>query len=165
MSRAPGRTYRYHTGRPHFNFGHGINPLMATSIGSMLLKTKSDCPCDEVQVSISVKNEGTRDGDEVVLAYFEPFDITASQPASKLKKQLFEFERIHIRAGTSETVAFTVTARTLQLANDAGDAMTFQGLYNVMVSNGLDEVSVKTLLRVDQDGKLTPVDKAFYSIK
>jgi hypothetical protein len=162
MGKAPGRTYRYYSGSPHFSFGHGINPLMTSKLGKVLMSAKHECPCKEIEVAVSVTNNGSRDGDEIILAYFEPLEIPHSQPASKLRKQLFEFDRIHLLAGTSLDVKFLLTAKSLQLANDTGESKTFPGLYKLTLSNSHDEKT--QLVSVDQKGNIQKVLESFKSI-
>ena len=161
MGRTPGRTYRYYIGEPHFKFGHGLNPLMTSDLGHISTLSTNKCPCREVEVSVSVSNYGTRDGDEVMLAYFEPQEIPHSQPASKIRRQLFEFDRIHLPVGSSINVTFVVTAKSLELADDAGRAVTFPGLYNLILSNGQDEKT--QLVMVDQNGNIRLVEESFQS--
>ena len=110
-------------------------------------------------MTVSVANIGTEEGDEVVMAYFTPIDIPGSEPAAKLKEQLFGFERIHLLAGTSASTTFSVTKKTLQLADSFGTPTTFPGRYTIQVTNGIDltqqtiVVDDEGLLRLDFDDK------------
>ena len=65
------RTYRYFTGQPLFPFGHGLS---YTSFGysGLKLDRKRAGAGDEVTVSVTVKNQGKRAGDEVVQLYLAP---------------------------------------------------------------------------------------------
>ena len=60
MSKPPGRTYKYYTGTPLFAFGTGLS---YTTFGFT---------CDQSTASFActVRNTGTRDGDEVVRGGF-----------------------------------------------------------------------------------------------
>ena len=157
MGRAPGRTYRYYTGEPHFRFGYGLNPLTTFELENVaviprncldqnIVKRKIDSnhvgSCSDLIVSVNVTNKGTRAADEVVTAYFVPLDIIKeSEPASKLREQLFDFERIHLHSGESIEVSFLVQAnKTLELADSFGKPITFPGRYKLRVSNGIEVV-------------------------
>lgn len=161
MAKEPGRTYRYYKFQPIFPFGYGLNPLTTFALGNLSLTANTYhsgypslvFPCRELELSVVLSNTGGRSADEVVLAYFVPLEIPSAQPASMLRKQLFGFERIHLQSGKSVIVKFLVTATTLQLANDAGDVMTFPGLYSLQLSNGEDWAS--TTIEVGSDGSLS----------
>jgi xylan 1,4-beta-xylosidase len=182
MSRPPGRTYRYYTSsnEPHFRFGTGLHPLTRFEFEKVTARpgecVKADdetlhdfietdealsCPCSTVSLTVSVANVGRRDGDEVIMAYFVPLEIPSSEPASKLVEQMFGYERVHIKAGKSVDVTFSVKTESLQLANDYGELMTFSGRYRLLISNGNDQwgeqtiyVSGKGLLNVVKEGEL-----------
>jgi beta-glucosidase len=155
MGRFPGRTYRYHTGQSNFRFGFGLNPL--TTFGLRELKVlprncfyrnvKLQNPegksqsrkCSDLRLFVSVSNTGHRAADEVVMAYFIPLDIPGTEPASKLREQLFGFERIHLQSGESRKVSFSVQVNnTLVLATSLGKPVTFPGRYTLRIGNGVE---------------------------
>jgi hypothetical protein len=157
MTRPPGRTYRYYVGEPNFRFGHGLNPLTTFALGEVAVRP-STCldPLEynhsvtEVHVALQVRNVGNSEGDEVVMAYFTPLDVPQSEPASKLREQLFGFERVHLKPGQEETISFSVDRKTLQLANKAGTTMTFHGRYIIQITNGSEWIG-KTI-EIDNNG-------------
>jgi beta-glucosidase len=57
-----------------------------------------------VTVSVTLTNTGDGDGDEVVQLYLHQQHGSASRPARELKG----FERVHLSAGASRTVQFTI---------------------------------------------------------
>jgi beta-glucosidase len=90
-----GRTYRYFKGQPLYPFGYGLSysdfkysGLAISSVGNASA------------VSVTVANSSTRNGDEVVEFYLSRPD--GSNP------ELKGFERVHLKAGESRTVGFTV---------------------------------------------------------
>ena len=94
------RTYRFFTGKPLYPFGYGLsysdfhysNPSVRNSGAS-------------VEVSASVANVSKRDGDEVAQLYLTRAD--GSEP------ELRGFRRVHLRAGQSTTVQFSVPSEDL----------------------------------------------------
>lgn len=167
MTRPPGRTYRYYTGEPHFRFGFGLNPLTIFELKKVAViprnclgqnveqKVDSNYAgfCSDLTLSMTVTNKGNRAADEVVMAYFVPLDISESEPASKLREQLFDFERIHLHSGESREVSFLVQAnKTLQLADSFGKPVTFPGRYRLRVSNGIE--LVERTVTMGNDGYL-----------
>lgn len=98
-----GKTYRYFKGKPLYEFGYGLS---YTTFGYTLKESPESVKAGEnIQISVEVRNTGTRDGDEVVQLY-------VSLPDSKLKtpiRALQGFRRIHLKAGESKPVSFTLT--------------------------------------------------------
>ena len=85
---------------------------------------------------VSLTNTGARAGDDVVQAYFAP-QSTPSQPASKLIKQLFAYERVHLAPGASAQLTFAVDSATLRLVDRAsGDTVSAPGSFDIIFTDG-----------------------------
>eukprot|EP00854_Cymbomonas_tetramitiformis_P007005 gene7005-8352_t len=157
---ASGRTYRYYTGKPLFQFGHGLSLTTFNFSGHGVSRTierhrrlvesldllqclrtckaHGTATCgNNVTYSVEVTNTGTRTGDEVVMAYMYPNQIKSVQfESSKLIKQLFGFERVHLTLGESRTVSFQASIKTFYLTDRiTGDVMSVPGTYSVVLTN------------------------------
>jgi len=91
-----GRTYRYFKGNPLYGFGFGLS--YSTFRYSDLKASRAS---DGARVSVTVKNDSARDGDEVVQLY-----VDGAGGADDPIRSLRGFERVHLRAGESREVAF-----------------------------------------------------------
>jgi len=80
-----GRTYRYFTGEPLWGFGYGLSYSKFVYSGQRVQGN---------QVSVRVKNDSQREGDEVVQVYG--------------KGGLEGFQRVHLKPGETKTVQFTL---------------------------------------------------------
>ena len=76
----------------------------------------------KLTVSVTVKNTGTVDGDEVVQLYSR--DMFASVVPNL--KRLRGFERVSIKAGESKTVTFEITKSDLSFIKEDQSAHTFE---------------------------------------
>ena len=95
----------YFKGQPLYPFGYGLS-YTRFEYGDAIVQKQDK---QRVYVSVSVKNVGSRDGDEVVQLY-------ASYPESKLeqpKRQLRAFERVFIPAGETRDVILTIDKNDL----------------------------------------------------
>jgi beta-glucosidase len=97
------RTYRYFKGAPLYPFGFGLSYSTFAYSG---LHTKRNS--DGAEISATVKNTSSRDGDEVVQMYF-----TGPAEEDAEVRSLRGFQRIHLRAGESRRVSFTVSLDSL----------------------------------------------------
>jgi beta-glucosidase-like glycosyl hydrolase len=150
MTRPPGRTHRYYTGKPLFSFGHGLNPLTSFQMSRFLQVSRSSKKTkkNEVTLSTNVTNSGTRAATEVVLAFFQPpRDLPASEPASMLRQQLFGFDRVHIEPQSSKQISIDFSPSNLQLYDADGMPKLFTGVYTIMFTTG----SESAVLRVSVD--------------
>lgn len=129
MAVAPGRTHRYYTGEPLWEFGHGLS---YTTFTVSAMPSGSDA-------TVTVVNTGDRDGDETVFVYAKAAAgvIPDDEPASKLQRQLVGFSRIGpIAAGSSDALTFDITPDTLMLTDSKGADHFFVGDYTITLSTG-----------------------------
>ena len=140
----PGRSYRFYTGETVYDFGHGLSLTtfslaLASGPASGALPTEAGAPSANLTYTVTVTNTGAVAGDEVVQAYFLP-QATPSQPKSKLRKQLFDYQRVHLAPGAQAQVSFTVNSATLRLVDrDSGDSVSTPGRFDVLFTNGVDQ--------------------------
>jgi beta-glucosidase len=93
-----GRTYRYFKGDPLYGFGFGLS---YSRFRYSALKTQRTPK--GARLSVKVKNESTREGDEVVQLYADG----AGGPDDPIR-QLRAFQRIHLRPGETRDVEFAL---------------------------------------------------------
>lgn len=123
MRAGKGRTYRYFTGKPLFEFGHGLS---YTSFAY------SDVRWDDKAggVRFTLKNTGAADGTEVALAYVRDKDDRKGP-----KKSLRGFLRVELKAGESRELFLPMGRESFALWNEAKGAMAVKagGRYQVML--------------------------------
>jgi beta-glucosidase len=98
-----GRTYRYFTGQPLYSFGHGLS-YTRFEYSKLRLDHASVAADGSLQASITVKNVGSRAGDEVVQLYVAPLD--AKRP--RANKDLRGVKRVALKPGESNSISFTL---------------------------------------------------------
>lgn len=94
----------------------------------------------EVTASVTVKNMGTRDADEIVQLYICDKVASISRPVKELKG----FERIHLKAGESQEVSFKITPDMLKFYNAELKHIIEPGDFDIMIgANSRDVKSAK----------------------
>jgi beta-glucosidase len=93
---------------PLYPFGFGLS-YTTFRYGDVRLTRDHIRAGDSLAVSVSVSNVGARDADEVVQLYLRDDVANVARPV----RQLVRFQRIHLRAGATETVTFSLGSSDL----------------------------------------------------
>lgn len=120
---------------PLYPFGHGLSyttfrygrPRVSSE------RVRAEAP---VTVEIDVTNTGRRAGDEVVQLYIRDEVATVTRPV----KQLRGFQRIHLAAGESRTVPFTLSLDDLAFYNADMEFVVEPGFFTVYVGSSSVDV-------------------------
>ena len=124
------RTYRYFTGTPLYPFGYGLSYTHFAYAQPQLSTAELEAG-KTLTVNAVVRNDGDRDGDEVVQAYLDaPDDASAPQHA------LIGFQRVHLRAKESRRVTFELAPRQLSQVDALGQRAVTAGHYRLFVGGG-----------------------------
>jgi beta-glucosidase len=98
-----GRTYRYFKGEPLYPFGFGLS--YSTFAYSDLLAKRTG---KGAEIRATVRNTSACDGDEIVQLY-----VGGGPEEEAPIRSLRGFQRIHLRAGESREVTFTIGSSEL----------------------------------------------------
>jgi beta-glucosidase len=125
--RMTGRTYRYFTGKPLYEFGHGLS-YTTFAYSKLRLSSHAVKPGGPVSVVATVTNTGTLAGDEVAQLYLLP-------PTNEqgLQRELVGFRRVHLRPGESADVSFDLSARELSIVDAYGVRSQIPADFNLYV--------------------------------
>ena len=124
------RTYRYFQGEVLYPFGYGLS-YSRFSYRAPGLNMKQIKAGDSVVVTTVLRNASARDGDEVAELYVEPPKTPVSPNV-----ELEGFKRIHLRAGETRRVQFTLSPRQLSEVDEKGNRAVLPGEYAIYISGG-----------------------------
>ena len=125
-----GRTYRYYAGPVLHAFGQGLS-YTHFDYAAPALSAKAVKAGHPVSLTVTVRNSGPRDGDEVVELY-------AQKPKMALTARwaLAGFSRVHLKAGESRKVTINVDARDLSQVDAQGNRKVLPGAYTLYAGGG-----------------------------
>lgn len=133
--------YRYYTSRKMqtaFPFGYGLS-YTTFEYSNLLLDKKEITDKDTVEVSVKVKNTGSRAGKTVVQLYVEAPETEVVRPIRELRG----FEKVFLEAGEEKTVTFTLDERAFAYWNTLiHDWYAEEGTYKVMIGENADQMCV-----------------------
>jgi beta-glucosidase len=94
-----------------------IGPLFPFGFGLSYTKFEySNLTISGLTMSATVRNAGSRDGEEIVQMYVRDPVASVARPVKELKG----FQRVALKAGESKRVEFTITKRDLQFWSNGG---------------------------------------------
>ena len=132
------RTYRYFEGEPLYPFGFGLS-YSKFAYNHLKLSTNDLQAGAPLGVEMDVSNVSDKDGDEVVQVYLE-FPKLAGAPLRALRA----FTRVHLAAGSTEHVTFTLQPRDLSFVYANGDRSVSAGAYRLRMGNGSSDAGTET---------------------
>ncbi|MDR1022352.1 MAG: glycoside hydrolase family 3 C-terminal domain-containing protein [Prevotellaceae bacterium] len=130
---------------PEYPFGFGLS--YATFEYANLRVDKTQLPLgskEEVEISIDVKNTGSRAGKEVVQLYTS--DLYASLIPDV--KRLRRFEKVALEAGETKTVTFKITLNDLSFINPENQRVVEPGDFELQVGTSSGDIREKALFTV-----------------
>ncbi len=138
------RTYRYFTGVPLYAFGHGLS-YTRFDFADGLLSSNKIVPNGTVKVTFTVKNTGTRDGDEVSQIYYR--HVNSKVPQAKLA--LCGFRRVSVKSGGATAVTVEVPAERLRYWDEEKKQYVVEpGDYEILVGAASDDIRLRLPLKV-----------------
>jgi beta-glucosidase len=133
------RTYRYFKGKPLYPFGYGLSYTTFSYSDLQLPKQPVDGG-GPVTADVTVKNTGSKAGDEVVQLYLNFPDVKGA-PTIALRG----FQRIHLDAGESRVVHFELKDRDLGMVTEVGNPIIAAGEYTVSIGGGQPNTGAPTV--------------------
>ena len=114
------RWYDQHQQKPLFPFGYGLSYTSFQYTGLTVKQSGTD-----VSVTVTVKNQGSRQGSDVVQAY-----LAAPACAAEAPSQLKGFQKVVLQPGETKTVDLRIPIDSLAAWSDAAHAWKLcQGTY------------------------------------
>ncbi len=118
-----------------YPFGYGLS-YTTFSYSDVTLSANEMAKNGSVTATVTVTNTGKRDADEVVQLYVHDLVASIARPVKELKG----FERIHLAAGESKTVTFTIGADQLSFYNADLKKVVEPGDFDIMVGSNSSDV-------------------------
>ncbi|MBK8023095.1 MAG: glycoside hydrolase family 3 C-terminal domain-containing protein [Chloroflexi bacterium] len=145
-----GRTYRYATQEPLFPFGFGLSYTRFV-YSDLVLDTPAIRAGQSMSLRFTLTNTGSVAADEVAQLYLTDVEASTIVPLHSL----IGFRRVHLKAGESSVVSFTITPDMMTLVNDVGDRVLEPGEFRVIVGGSSPGD------RAVQLGASSPVSRTF----
>lgn len=142
-----GRTYRYFHGDPLYPFGHGLS-YSSFKYEKVDLTTYEVSENDAINVSVTLRNTGDYDGDEVVQLYVRDVESAETQPIKSLKG----FKRVFIKKGKTTTIEIPLEINDLSYYDEKqGDFVVEPGVFELQIGASSSDIRLKTHIIVREN--------------
>jgi beta-glucosidase len=133
-----------------YNLSHSYGLSYTTFEYSNLVFDKDKIlPDSNVVLQFTIKNTGTRRGDEVVQLYVKD-EVTS---VTVYEKQLRGFERISLAPNESKTVTFTLKPSDISLLNLKMERVVEPGFFEVQIGSSSEDIRLKKRFEVIKNKK------------
>jgi beta-glucosidase len=115
---------------PLYVFGHGLS-YTTFELSNLTLSSSTVSKRGSLRASVTVRNTGSREGDEVVQLYIHDPVASISQPVRRLRG----FERVTLSPGETRTVTFTLDRSDFGFYDNFGEFIVEPGQIDVYAGN------------------------------
>jgi beta-glucosidase len=121
-----------------YPFGYGLS-YTTFEMSNLKLSASEIRPQETLQLTVDVKNIGTRKGDEVVQLYLK--DLISS--VTTYETVLRGFERVSLASGESKTVSFMLKPDDLAILDKQMKWTVEPGKFEVMIGASSEDIKLK----------------------
>jgi beta-glucosidase len=123
---------------PKYEFGYGLS-YSTFEYGNLKLSKKKMNSTDQIEVSVTIKNTGKYDGEEIVQLYLHDLVGSIARPVKELK----DFKKIKLQAGQSKTINFVIDTEKLSFYNQQLQWVAEPGEFELMIGASSRDIRLK----------------------
>ena len=129
------RTYRYMKADPMYPFGYGLSysKVKYEKLKISGLNNRRYHPGEKIGVTVTIKNKGEFQIDEIAQLYLSGPGAGELQPLYSLKG----FDSVTLKPGEAKTVEFTLEPKHLKMVNKSGEVGYLPGNYTITIGGAL----------------------------
>ncbi|MGR5142269.1 glycoside hydrolase family 3 N-terminal domain-containing protein [Photobacterium sp. DNB23_23_1] len=148
--KSAGTPIAFHFGS-RFNFGFGLSYTNFDYSNTTLVKVDYDFD-ESVTLSVDITNTGDRSGAEIVQLYARDKVCSVVRPVKELKG----FKKVHLEAGETKTVTFTLPIDMLSFTDSSHQRVVEGGEFDLMLARSSQEVESRHTIKVKPGKKVLP---------
>ncbi len=131
-----------------YYFGHGLS-YTSFEYSELKIEPLKQHSHGNINVSFTIRNTGTREGDEVAQLYTR--DLVSS--VTTYEKNLRGFTRVHLKPGETRTVTLTLTPEDLALWDRSMRFVVEPGMFRVMIGSSSEDIRLTGEFEIVRTGR------------
>ncbi len=139
------RKYVDMDGGPLFPFGHGLS-YTTFEYRNLGITPQASSAAGIIDISVEVRNTGSRDGAETVQLYVRDLGASVTRPVQELKG----FEKIRLKRGESRVVRFRLTPGDLAFLDRDLKPVIEPGAFEVMIGASAEDIRARGRFEIRQ---------------
>lgn len=124
---------------PKFAFGHGLS-YTNFEYSDLKLSGKEMNSNDKINVSFTLKNTGSFNGEEVAQLYLHDKFASVTRPVKELK----DFQKVMLKVGESKTINFVIDKEKLSFYNQKLQWAAEPGDFKLMIGTASDQIKLES---------------------
>eukprot|EP00316_Scyphosphaera_apsteinii_P007887 CAMPEP_0119311614 /NCGR_PEP_ID=MMETSP1333-20130426/23126_1 /TAXON_ID=418940 /ORGANISM="Scyphosphaera apsteinii, Strain RCC1455" /LENGTH=788 /DNA_ID=CAMNT_0007316041 /DNA_START=39 /DNA_END=2405 /DNA_ORIENTATION=- len=160
VTKSPGRTHLYYSGKPEFAFGSGLSysewalevvQITRSRLAGNFTERLADGTLEmetagtSINIFLNLRNKGPMAGRQRVLAFLRSRAVQGAT-ASSPRQRLWAYAGTELAAGQTAALRFTLESSMLAQSNALGDRVVQPGEYELAFSDGAREVTQRLLI-------------------
>ena len=138
-----GDDYNNLSGEPLFPFGYRLS-YTSFQYSDLSIDKRAMSPNESTALSFTLKNTGSRDGDEVVQLYIRDELASVVRPVIELKG----FQRVHLKAGETKRVEFKITPELLSMLDKNLETVVEPGIFRISIGASSKDIRLREVITV-----------------
>jgi beta-glucosidase len=131
------------SGKALFPFGFGLS-YSNFEYSNLVIDNNSVKDHESVTIHFTLKNLGDKDGDEVPQLYCKDYLASVARPLKELKY----FGRVHLKAGESKTLTWTITPDMMSMLDLDKKSVIEPGEFRILIGASSEDIRLRGEFRV-----------------
>ncbi len=123
---------------PRYEFGYGLS-YTTFRYSDLQLNSKKMNDNEQIEASVTIKNTGNYDGEEIVQLYLRDLVSSIVRPVLELK----DFRKLKLKAGESKTITFFIDREKLSFYNQQLKWVAEPGDFELMIGASSRDIRLK----------------------
>ena len=143
---------------PRYYFGHGLS-YTTFEYSGLKIDQKSIGPKEQIGIELTIKNTGSRKGDEIIQLYFRDLYASTTRPV----KELAGFKRITLEAGEEKRVFFVMKASQTAFLDRTMRWKIEKGEFEIQIGSSSEEIQLCDMFCITEDAWIEGRERGFYA--
>ncbi|MFN3698928.1 MAG: glycoside hydrolase family 3 N-terminal domain-containing protein [Dictyoglomus sp.] len=142
--------YIEESAKPLYPFGHGLS-YTTFEYSDLKITPEKVNSLEKIEISFTLKNTGSREGEEVVQLYIHDQVASLERPVKELKG----FKKVYLRPGEAKKITFILYPEQLAFYDEFMRFIVEKGVFEVMIGSSSEDIKLSGTFEVLESRVIT----------